>query len=208
MLKHVRQPVTIKIASVRMVARPVMRNVRSVVPPRIRNASPAARNQALRQLVRLGHIPWPYKRRAEATAACPSPTQMRAIIKSTYRATRQSEKAKLTVLQQLESGGWGQIWSQTDIQPTGWGHYVKVVSLPASDGARSFSATAEASNPQTGESEGTMQYGQYCVQLDTATNSVTAVLLYLSPHSEADWVNTVVMYSYAPPVPNNQFKGN
>ena len=107
MLKHVRQPVTIKIASVRMVARPVMRNVRSVVPPRIRNASPAARNQALRQLVRLGHIPWPYKRRAEATAACPSPTQMRAIIKSTYRATRQSEKAKLTVLQQLESGGFG-----------------------------------------------------------------------------------------------------
>jgi hypothetical protein len=129
-------------------------------------------------------------------------------VEISYSKVGGPEKAKLTVLQQLDSGGWGQIWSQTDIQPTGWGHYVKVVSLPASNGGRSFSATAEASNPQTEESEGTMQYGQYCVQLDAATNSVTAVLLYLSPHSEADWVNTVVMYSYAPPVPNNQFKGN
>lgn len=123
-----------------------------------------------------------------------------------YGRVSGSEKANLTVLRQLDNGGWGQIWGKGDIQPTVWGTYFPAVSVPASNSDFYLSATAEASNPQNGQSLGTMQYGQYCVQLDAATDSVTSVLLYLSPHFETNLVNTVVMYKYTPAIPNNQFK--
>ena len=124
-----------------------------------------------------------------------------------YGRVSGSEKSNLSVLQQLDKGGWGKIWSKADIAPTVWGTYFPALSLPPSNVDRIFSATAEASNPNTGESLGIMQYGQCSVQLDATTNSVISVSLYLSPHPEVDLVNTVVFFKFTPSIPNSQFKG-
>jgi hypothetical protein len=125
-----------------------------------------------------------------------------------YTRVSGQEKSNLTIMQLLDTGGWGNIWAQQDIPPGKWpDNNATVPPLKASGNDRFFSATADFSNPNNGQPLAP-NFGQYCVNLDAATNSVTSVELWLSPHSETgtDQVNTVVRFVYSPSIPNDKFK--
>jgi hypothetical protein len=125
-----------------------------------------------------------------------------------YTRVSGQEKSNLTILQLLDTGGWGNIWAQQDIPPGKWpDNNATVPPLKASGSDRFFSATADFSNPNNGQPL-TPRFGQYCVQLDATTNSVTEVDLWLSPHSQTGTgqVNTVVKFVYSPSIPNDKFK--
>jgi hypothetical protein len=125
-----------------------------------------------------------------------------------YTRVSGQEKSNLTIMQLLATGGWGNIWAQQDIPPGKWpDNNTTVPPLKASGNDRFFSATADFSNPNNGQPLAP-RFGQYCVQLDAATNSVTEVDLWLSPHPEpgTEKVNTVVKFVYSSPIPNDKFK--
>jgi len=125
-----------------------------------------------------------------------------------YTRVSGQEKSNLTIMQLLDTGGWSNIFTRPDTPPGKWpDNNPTVPPLKASGNDRFFSATADFSNPNNGQPLAP-RFGQYCVNLDAATHSVTSVELWLSPHSETgtDQVNTVVKFVYSPPIPNDKFE--
>lgn len=115
------------------------------------------------------------------------------------------EKSNLHILEQLPDGTWSEIWEHADIPKTPWPIANPAMDIKAQPKDRGFTATAEASNPGNGNPY-VMTFGQYCVDIDSGTNTVTRVHLILSPHPETELKNTIVYFAFTPAIPIDKYK--